>query len=182
MKKSVISVIVVVVVVAAAIGGYLVGTHKNDGTNTVSSVQPSNTKTTSNTSDDSKLDLNSILANLQKQYPTVKQTYVYTESRDPNGNLGKAGYYTAGAEFYDTRTDTEPDGSAFGTDSGGAIEVYANDSDAAKRVSYLQQFQGGTLDPGAFKQVGRVVVRASSQYTASQQKQMINYLASRVQQ
>jgi hypothetical protein len=122
------------------------------------------------------------LSNLKTKYPSVQQTYIYSENQDPNGNLGKVGYYTAGAEFYDTRTNTQPDSTAFGADSGGAIEVYANSSDATKRVAYLQQFQGNpTLDPGAFKQINNVVVRASSQYTASDQADMITYLASQVQ-
>jgi hypothetical protein len=81
--------------------------------------------------------------------------------------------------LYDTRTNTQPDGTAFGADSGGAIEVYASSSDAAKRVAYGQQFQGNpALDPGALKQINNVVVRASSQYTAPEQADMINYLTS----
>jgi hypothetical protein len=180
MKKSVTLIVVVVIIVAAAVGGYLFVSHKNNTKTPI--VTNSNQASTPKTVASKQLDLTTLLANLQKQYPTVQKTYVYSQSQDPNGNLGKAGYYTAGAEFYDTRTNTAPDGTAFGADSGGAIEVYSNSSDAAKRITYYQQFQGNpTLDPGAVKQVGDVVVRASSQYNATDQKQMIDYLVAQVQ-
>lgn len=177
MKKLPLIIAALVVVAAAGVGGYLLLNHKSQSTNAGTT-----TATTASTQTPKQLDLNTLLASLKAKYPTIQQTYIYSESQDPNGNLGKAGYYIAGAEFYDTRTNTQPDGTAFGADSGGAIEVYSNSSDAAKRVAYLQQFQGNpTLDPGAFKQVNNVVVRASSQYTASEQADMINYLASQVQ-
>lgn len=140
-----------------------------------------------------KVNLTYAMASLQKKYPTVKQTYIYSESRDPNDNLKKPGYYTAGAEFYDTRTclpkeDFGCEGSfdckgAFGADCGGAIEVYPSSSDASKRVSYLKTFQGkGFLDPGVTKQVDNVVIRASRFYTSSEQAQVLNYLAGLVKQ
>jgi hypothetical protein len=132
---------------------------------------------------ESQVNLPALMANLKKKYPSVKETYIYSESRDPNGNLGKAGYYTAGAEFYDTRTNTEPDGKAFGADSGGAIEVYANSPDASKRVDYLKAFQGSSfLDPGAFKRINNIVIRASSKYKASDQTDVIQYLTSQIKQ
>lgn len=179
MKKALLITGALVVIAAAGGGGYALLSNKNQNA-------PTNTATTTNTTSSVQqqkhLNLDTLLANLKAKYPTVQQTYVYSQSQDPNGNLGKAGYYTAGAEFYDTRTNTSPDGNAFGADSGGAIEVYANSSDAAKRAAYLQQFQGnGALDPGAFKQVDNVVVRASSQYNASEQTDMISYLAAQVQ-
>ena len=181
MKKTLLIIGALVVIAAAGGGGYALLSHKNKNTPTTTNTN-STTSTTSGVQQQKQLNLNTLLANLKVKYPTIQQTYIYSQSQDPNGNLGKAGYYTAGAEFYDTRTNTSPDGNAFGADSGGAIEVYANSSDAAKRVAYLQQFQGdGALDPGAFKQVDNVVVRASSQYSASQQSDMINYLASQVQ-
>ncbi len=175
MKKLPLIITMLVVVAAAGAGGYILLNHKAQSTN-------ASATTTASTQAKKQLDLNAFLANLKAKYPTIQQTYIYSESQDPNGNLGKAGYYIAGAEFYDTRTNTPPDGTAFGADSGGAIEVYANSSDAAKRVAYGKQFQGDPmLDPGALEQVNNVVVRASSQYTASDQTDMINYLASQVQ-
>ena len=174
MKKApIITVLVILAAVLVGVGIYL-GTKKD--TNKLTSTNQATTASTPK-----QLDLNAVLSNLQKQFPTIQQTYVYSEQRDPNHNLGKSGYYVAGAEFYDGRTNTTPDGYAFGTDSGGAIEVYSNSSDAAKRIAYLQQFQGqAALDPGAFKQVGKIVIRASTNYTKSQQDEVIIYIASQV--
>jgi len=162
-------------------GGYYVGTQK-DKTDDKQAPAKTTVVTEKPQTTNKKIDLPTIMANLQKKFPTVQQTYIYTEQRDPNGNLGKAGYYVAGAEFYDTGTNTAPDGEAFGADSGGAIEVYASTADAIKRVDYLKQFQGdAALDPGAFKQVGVNVIRASSKYTKSQQDEVINYLTTQLQ-
>lgn len=170
---------------AAGIAGYEIGTHKvkvtSNDSNQPATIKPAN-KAATKTAANKQLDLNSLLVSLQKQHPTVEQSYVYTQSRDPNGNLSKAGYYNSGAEFYDTRTNTAPDGNAFGADSGGAIEVYSSADDAAKRIDYLKQFQGQpTLDPGAAKQVDKVVVRSSSKYNATDQKQVLDYLVAQVQ-
>lgn len=181
MKKLPVMLVALVVVVAVVgAGSYVILSHRTKPTSAPATTDAQSTA--ASTQSPKQLDLNTLLSNLKAKYPTIQQTYIYSENQDPNGNLGKAGYYTAGAEFYDTRTNTQPDGAAFGADSGGAIEVYANNSDAAKRIAYLQQFQGNpTLDPGAFKQVNNVVVRASSQYTGSEQADMINYLAGQVQ-
>lgn len=178
-KLPLILVGLVVVVALAAAGGYLLLSHRTKPMN-LASTNPSTTTASSQTP--KQLDLDALLANLKSTYPTVQLTYIYTENQDPNNNLGKAGYYIAGAEFYDTRTNVQPDGVAFGADSGGAIEVYANSSEAAKRVAYLQQFQGEPmLDAGAVKQINNVMVRASHYYTASEQTDMINFLVSQVQ-
>jgi hypothetical protein len=167
--------------VAIGGGSYLL-LHKNKTTNT------STVATTKTSSAQKQLNLSLLLANLQKQYPTVQQTYIYSTNQDPNNELGKAGGYVSGAEFYDTRTNTPPSESesagstAFGADCGGAIEVYPNSSDAASRASYLESFQNdAALNPGAVKQVDNVVVRASENYTGPEQTDMINYLASQVQ-
>lgn len=179
MKKPVVVIAAVVIVAAVGVGGYFIF-HKNNSPTTTTSTG-TNQATSSTAS--KQVNLATVMTNLQKQFPTVTQTYIYSQSQDPNNELGKAGgYYIAGAEFYDTQTNTPPDGSAFGADSGGAIEVYANTSDAAKRATYLESFQSDpTLNPGAVKQVGVYVLRASENYTASQQTAVINFLASQVQ-
>lgn len=185
-RKLLIGVLVAAIIVVVVVLGLLTGHKKSKNTTTasVSTATVGKPITTVNKPNPAarKINLSAILANLQKQYPTVQQTYIYSQSRDPNGVLGKPGFYTAGAEFYDTRTGSAPSDKAFGNDSGGAIEVYQSAGNAAYRVKYLQQFQGnGALDPGAFKQVGNVVVRASSQYTAVEQQQVADYLAAQVQ-
>jgi hypothetical protein len=179
MRKAVIATVVVIIIVGLGVGGYFVFHKSKTPTQTSSSTTSQTTASTAT----KKINLTTVMTNLQKQFPTVTQTYIYSANQDPNNELGKAGgYYIAGAEFYDTQTNTPPDGTAFGADSGGAIEVYANTSDAAKRATYLEGFQSDpTLNPGAVKQVGVYVLRASENYTASQQTVVINFLTSQVQ-
>jgi hypothetical protein len=134
MKKPVVVIAAVVIVVAAGVGGYF-AFHKNNSPTTSTGTNQTTSSTTSK-----QVNLATVMTNLQKQFPTVTQTYIYSQSQDPNSELGKAGgYYIAGAEFYDTQTNTPPTQSAFGADSGGAIEVYANTTDAAKRATYLER-------------------------------------------
>lgn len=102
-----------------------------------------------------------------------------TEDNDPNGNLNKAGGYTATIYY---RYDKVPEEELFlfgnetivdiGTDGGAAIEVYANEKDAKNRNDYLAQFDGGILSSGAHTVVGTVVVRTSTLLTASQQNEL----------
>lgn len=99
-----------------------------------------------------------------------------TEDNDPNGQLGKAGGYTATVYFTSPLVNQgDVYGSSViekGTDGGGAIEVYANVEDANKRNDYLGAFDGGILSSGSHNVVGTVVVRTSDKLTASQQKQL----------
>lgn len=99
-----------------------------------------------------------------------------TEDNDPNGQLGKAGGYTATVYFTSPLVNQ---GNVYGStviekgcDGGGAIEVYANAEDANKRNDYLGAFDGGILSSGSHNVVGTVVVRTSDKLTASQQKQL----------
>lgn len=183
MNKTVLTVIIVIVLVAAAgVAGYALGSNNAERASN-SNNNESSTSATANEDKDEGLNLEAILSNLESEYPTIEETYIYTEDRDPNDNLGKAGFYVAGAQFYDTRTETAPstDDPAFGTDSGGAIEVYANNDDAKNRIELLSQFQGdGFLDPGAFEQVDNVVIRVSTNYKASEQKEVLDFLVSQV--
>lgn len=173
MNKKLVAIAVIFITIAVGVGIYFA---------TKSSPEVASNEVSTEKKEEANLDLESVLVSLKSKYPTIEDTYIYTEERDPNGNLGKPGYYTSGAEFYDTRTKTPPTESAFGADSGGAIEVYSSAKEAEERVKYLESFQGEPLlDPGAAKQVNMVVVRASSKYTASQQTDMINFLASQVE-
>lgn len=99
-----------------------------------------------------------------------------TEDNDPNGQLGKAGGYTATVYFTSPLVNQ---GNVYGStviekgcDGGGAIEVYATVDDANKRNDYLGAFDGGILSSGSHNVVGTVVVRTSDELTASQQKQL----------
>lgn len=99
-----------------------------------------------------------------------------TEDNDPNGQLGKAGGYTATVYFTcDWVNQSNVSGNTIiekGTDGGGAIEVYANVEDAESRNSYLAGFDGGVFAAGTHTVVGTCVIRASNELAASKQKEL----------
>ncbi len=98
-----------------------------------------------------------------------------TEDNDPNGNLNKAGGYTATIYFESRNVDKEEhwlgnDVIDNGMNGGGAVEVYANKEDAEKRDKYLSTFDGTPFSSGSHKQVGTCIIRTSDYLTATQQK------------
>lgn len=111
-----------------------------------------------------------------KKVETVKDISAATEDNDPNGNLNKAGGYTAQVYFSTTLIDqSEIFGDSIiekGTDCGGSIEVYANVDDANRRNDYLAALDGGILASGSHMVIGTVVVRTSDELTASKQKEL----------
>jgi len=102
---------------------------------------------------------------------TITLIEVVTEDNDPNGQLGKQGGYTGQLYFKSSLVTDETDESAIeaGTDGGGSIEVYANESDAIKRNEYLAGFDGTALSSGSHKVLGTLVIRTSDKLKASQQ-------------
>ncbi len=110
--------------------------------------------------------------------PNITGVEAVTENNDPNGNLGKAGGYTACVYFSSDLVDQSQvyitDGFSgivgAGTDGGGAVEVYASVEDANSRNDYLAAFDGGILASGSHAVVGTCVVRTSNYLAASQQK------------
>lgn len=81
------------------------------------------------------IDLDNIMKMIKVQIPTVKETKIHNKNNDPNNNIGKPGYYIAGAAFYDERTGLGyPEDEDWGTDYGGSIEVYKN---VAQKVNYM---------------------------------------------
>lgn len=116
---------------------------------------------------------------VMKRIKDVKGIVAYdavTEDNDPNGNLGKAGGYTAAIYFqYDKVNQDELSGESLiekGTGAGGQIEVYANTEDAEKRNDYLAAFDGSVLASGSHTVVGTMVVRTSDYLKASEQKKL----------
>lgn len=102
-----------------------------------------------------------------------------TEDHDPNGNLNKAGSYTATVYMscdYVNKDELyiEPgeDIVDVGTDGGAAVEVYTCKEDAIKREEYLAGFDGTIFVSGSHKVVGTCLIRTSSYLTASQQKEI----------
>lgn len=105
-----------------------------------------------------------------------------TEENDPNGNLNKAGGYTATVYFGTSLLGTqELYGDSLidvGTDAGGAIEVYTCVEDAEKRNDYLAGFDGGIFASGSHKVLGTMVVRTSDDLKASEQETLTNAIVS----
>lgn len=101
-----------------------------------------------------------------------------TEENDPNGKLGKDGGYTAQIYFSSPLLGTETIAGDklidAGTDAGGSIEVYKTVEAAEARNSYLASFDGGIFDSGKHKVIGTMVVRVSTNLTATKQDSFIN--------
>lgn len=111
-----------------------------------------------------------------KKVPEIIDISAVTENNDPNGQLNKAGGYTAQV-FFTSELINQDDvtGSTViekGTDCGGSIEVYSTVENATARNDYLAAFDGGILSSGSHVVVGTVLVRTSDRLTASQQKKM----------
>lgn len=119
---------------------------------------------------------------------TISDIQPVTEEMDPNGKLNKPGGYTAQVYFQDERVNSKAyAGGEYanvtidkGTDAGGSIEVYATVEDAEKRNTYLSSFDGGIFDSGLHSVHGTLVIRASSKFTATQQKEMEQEIISRL--
>jgi len=103
------------------------------------------------------------------------------EDQDPNGNLHKAGGCTS-TIYFESKTVNQSDVYVSGeyadvlidkgTDAGGAIEVYKNVEDAEKRRDYLATYDGTIFANGTHTVIGTVLVRASNELTATQQKEL----------
>lgn len=67
----------------------------------------------------------------------------YDETTDPNGYLGRPGYYTGKTDFEDNRLEQ------IGLfPKGGTLETFASEKDCNSRCDYLKQFM--SADMGAF--------------------------------
>lgn len=117
----------------------------------------------------------SVLSQLEAQYETVTETRVYTEDTDPNKTLGKPGSYVAAGAFKDSRVTETVVEDNWATDAGGSIEIFASNEEAEKRYKLLQSFNGTFLASGS-ELVGNVVIRTSNGLTASQQKELTEFL------
>lgn len=99
-----------------------------------------------------------------------------TEDHDPNGQLNKQGGYTATVYFVSDLVDQSvvvgDNVIDKGTDGGGAVEVYSDESSAEKRDQYLGALDGGILSSGSHTVCGTCVIRTSNNLAASQQKDL----------
>lgn len=109
--------------------------------------------------------------------PDIGSIQAVTEENDPNGQLNKAGGYTA-AVYFESRklNQSEIYGDTLldkGTQAGGCIEVYATAEEAEARNRYLSAFDGSTIvNPGSHSVLGTIVIRTSNDFTATQQKEL----------
>ena len=111
----------------------------------------------------------------------VADARAVTEDQDLNGNLHKAGGCTS-TIYFESKTGNQSDVYVSGeyadvlidkgTDAGGAIEVYKNVEDAEKRRDYLATYDGTIFANGTHTVIGTVLVRASNELTATQQKEL----------
>lgn len=111
----------------------------------------------------------------------VADARAVTEDQDLNGNLHKAGGCTS-TIYFESKTVNQSDVYVSGeyadvlidkgTDAGGAIEVYKNVEDAEKRRDYLATYDGTIYANGTHTVIGTVLVRASNELTATQQKEL----------
>lgn len=99
-----------------------------------------------------------------------------TEDHDPNGRLGKQGGYTATVYFTSDLVDQSQvigdDVIEKGTDGGGAVEVYPDESGAEKRNEELAAYDGTIISSGSHSVCGTCVIRTSDNLTVSQQKEL----------
>lgn len=111
----------------------------------------------------------------------VADARAVTEDQDLNGNLHKAGGCIS-TIYFESKTVNQSDVYVSGeyadvlidkgTDAGGAIEVYKNVEDAEKRRDYLATYDGTIFANGTHTVIGTVLVRASNELTATQQKEL----------
>lgn len=104
----------------------------------------------------------------------IQETEAATEDYDPNMRLNDDGSYISEIFFssplvdqseFDDKTVAEA-----GTEGGGCVEAYVTEEDAANRVDYLANYDGGPLDSGSHTAYGVVVVRTSAKLASVQQK------------
>lgn len=102
-----------------------------------------------------------------------------TEDTDANKLMNKEGGYTSYVAmksswvindngYYNDMSPVEA-----GTDGGAVVEAFKTKADAKKREEYLAAFDGaGFLSSGSHKVVGTLLIRTSTELTATQQKEM----------
>lgn len=119
----------------------------------------------------------SFLIERAKTVDTITDVEAATEETDINKLMNKPGEYTSYIamkssmvedDYYDSMGPVEA-----GNDGGAVIEAFATVKDAENREQYLAGYDGqAMLSPGTHTVVGTLLVRTSSELTASQQKQL----------
>ncbi|MGH7193340.1 MAG: hypothetical protein ACREJM_07355 [Candidatus Saccharimonadales bacterium] len=168
-----------VILVLVGGGAYYLGKNNNSSNNSPSNNTTTATATKMTSQKQGNAEIEAVLSKVKDNTPTVTATRVVTEQTDDNNLLGKANEYQYAGSFYDTRTKSdETTSDNYGTASGGTIEIFANTADSKARGEYLAQFQTGAIQAGAYRVVGVNVLRVSENYTAIEQKQMLDLMQS----
>lgn len=114
---------------------------------------------------------------------TIKNICVVTEDNDPNNQLNKKGGYIESVYFAIDEIDQSlyegNDSCEKGTDSGGSIEIYSNESDAKKRNEYLSNFDGGMFS-NYHTQDDNIVIRLSNELSASKQDKLTSKILKQI--
>lgn len=121
----------------------------------------------------------SFLVERAKTVDTITDVEAATEETDVNKLMNKPGEYTSYIAMKSSMVDDEigyyssMSPVEAGNDGGAVIEAFATAEDAQKRADYLAGFDGqGALSPGTHTVVGTLLVRTSSELTASQEKDL----------
>jgi len=121
----------------------------------------------------------SFLIERAKTVDTITDVEAATEETDVNKLMNKPGGYTSYIAMKSSMVDDEIGFYSSmgpveaGNDGGAVIEAFATVEDAQKREEYLAGFDGqGMLSPGTHTVVGTLLVRTSSELTASQEKEL----------
>lgn len=84
-----------------------------------------------------------LLLALKSKNENIDKIQVFDENTDPNGKLGRPGYYVTKADFSDSRVEQIGEYLC-----GGTIETFATKEDCISRAEYLKSLN--TSDMGAF--------------------------------
>ncbi len=111
-----------------------------------------------------------ILQGLKSHGLPIGVSFTYNAANDLNHDLGRPFQYIGKVNFKDTRISSTEQGAAISVSDGGSIEVFANESDAMHRFSYLQALsKSGSPFFVEYEYLdGVVILRISSQLTPDQ--------------
>ncbi|MFI6510162.1 hypothetical protein ACIBCT_21365 [Streptosporangium sp. NPDC050855] len=117
------------------------------------------------------LDAAGVIKALTQQGLPVTLSVTYTDSTDPNKQLGRPNGYTSKASFVDQRIDAAkvPGGKKGDVGLGGSVEVFEEADQAEQRAAYIQGIGEKMPMLGEYDYVaGSVLLRVSKELTPSQ--------------
>lgn len=110
-----------------------------------------------------------ILQGLKSKGMPIGASFTYTASNDSNHLLGRPSQYVGKVNFRDTRIASDKQGADISVDDGGAIEVFANITDAQTRANYVKAISTSSPLFAEYEYLdGLVLLRLSTQLTPEQ--------------